>query len=277
MKLFKSLFNFYINASVHVALAVCALVFVTCVELQLALGYKLLFFVFFATVSGYNFVKFFGLARFHHRRLAHWLKVIQVFSCLCFLFMLYFLFQLQINTLYVVFGLAVITFLYAIPFLPKHFLIDEQQNLRAISGVKIYIIAFVWSVVVVLLPVVNAGLDIDFNLLVMLLQRFLLVFVLMLPFEIRDLNYDSVKLATIPQKIGIKKTKTIGVSVLLLCLLLLFFRTNMQFLIVWSYGLVSVLVFFCLITSRQIQSKYFCSFWVESIVIFWFLFLLVFC
>ena len=30
----------------------------------------ILFFIFFATITGYNFVKYFGIAKFHHRKLA---------------------------------------------------------------------------------------------------------------------------------------------------------------------------------------------------------------
>ena len=41
----------------------------------------------------------------------------------------------------------------------------------------------------------------------------------MLPFEIRDMQYDSLKLSTIPQRIGVMKTKIIGVFMLLFFLL----------------------------------------------------------
>ena len=57
--------------------------------------------------------------------------------------------------------------------------------------------------------------SVDAKFLLGFTQRFLFVFVLMLPFEIRDMKYDSLKLSTIPQQIGIIKTKAIG---LLLCL-----------------------------------------------------------
>ena len=40
-------------------------------------------------------------------------------------------------------------------------------------------------------------------------QRYLYVVIAILPFEIRDMQYDSIKLSTIPQQIGIIKTKFI--------------------------------------------------------------------
>ena len=39
-----------------------------------------------------------------------------------------------------------------------------------------------------------------------------MVFVLTLPFEIRDLQYDDSTLETLPQRVGVKKTKIIGGS-----------------------------------------------------------------
>ena len=85
MQVLKRLFDFYINSSIHVALAVCGLVWVTLLNFNVGADLDFLYFIFFATVTGYNFVKYFGLAKFHHRSLASWLKYIQIFSFLCFL------------------------------------------------------------------------------------------------------------------------------------------------------------------------------------------------
>ena len=53
-------------------------------EFEIDFNISLLWFVFFASITGYNFVKFFGLAKFHHRSLATWLKLIQVISIFSF-------------------------------------------------------------------------------------------------------------------------------------------------------------------------------------------------
>jgi len=58
MKMLSLLFNRYVNSSVHVAFAVCSLVGVTCLEFDINSTISLLGFVFFATVTGYNFVKY---------------------------------------------------------------------------------------------------------------------------------------------------------------------------------------------------------------------------
>lgn len=276
MKTFWSVFNFYINSSIHVALAVFAMTWVTLLQFDLGYDKNVLYFVIFASITGYNFVKYFGLAKFHHRSLASWLKTIQVFSALAFGAMSYYFFQLSGNVILLIGVLAIITFLYAIPLIPKHFLFDEQQNLRQVGGVKVYIIALVWSLVTVLIPILNSEYEFDADVMISLSQRFLYVVVLMLPFEIRDLQYDSLKLATIPQKIGIKKTKIIGFLLLLVFVMLEFFKDELDTNALLSTFLITFLTFLFLIFSSLKQSKYYTAFWIESLPIFWLLLLLLF-
>ena len=276
MQIFKRILNFYLNSSIHVAFAATALAWVSIIELDLELEKDLLFFVFFATITGYNFVKYFGVARFHHRSLTGWLKVIQVFSFMAFLAMCYFAFKLKVETLILLAILGVITFFYAVPvMIPKRYLFDDHKNLRQIGGLKVYIIALTWTFTTVLLPLINHSFNIDTDVIIIAVQRFCFVLVLMLPFEIRDLNYDSLKLATIPQKIGIKKTKIIGVSFLFVFLMLDYFKDNLNGDIIISNLIITSTTLLFVLFSNKEQSKYYSAFWVESLPIIWLLILMV--
>lgn len=275
MKLIKAIFNFYINSSIHVALAVYAMTFVTLIQFDLSYDQNVLLFVFFASITGYNFVKYFGLAKFHHRTLAGWLKVIQVFSAMAFVLMCYYLLQLNTDVWLLISVLGIITFLYAIPLIPKHYLFDEQKNLREVVGLKVYIIALVWSFVTVLIPVCNAEINIDADIIITLIQRFLLVIVLMLPFEIRDLNYDNLKLATIPQKIGVKKTKAIGALVLIIFFMLEFLKKELKSTNLIVLAIFSIVVLLFLLFSKKEQSQYYSSFFTECLPVFWLVILLL--
>ena len=276
MKVLKSVFNFYINSSIHVALAVYAMTWVTLISFGLPYDENVLYFVFYATITAYNFIKYFGLAKFHHRSLANWLRVIQLFSAVAFVLMCYYLSKLNLRTLTLIGFLAIATFLYAIPLIPKRYLFDEQQNLREISGAKIYVIALVWCFVSVLLPVMNTGIELSADIWVTLFQRFCYVLVLMLPFEIRDLNYDSLKLATIPQKIGIKKTKIIGVLLLMVFIMLEFFKDEINDKSIISTLMIMFVTLLFLIVSSKKQHKYYSAFWVEALPIFWLLLIMLF-
>ncbi len=276
MALLKQIFNFYIDSCIHVALAVFALSWVTLLEFGIPYDREVLYFIFFASITGYNFVKYFGLARFHHRSLTNWLKLIQVFSLMCFIGMCYFALKLELISLVVILGFGVVTFLYAIPFLPNKILYDKHKNLRNVSGLKVYIIALVWACVTVVLPLLNNHVPLDTNVVVTGFQRFVFVTVLMFPFEIRDLNYDSLKLATIPQQIGIKNTKIVGVLLLMLFFLLEFLKPqlNVEHTVGMLITMFVTLMF--LIFANRNQGRYYSSFWVEGIPLVWLLLLLVF-
>jgi hypothetical protein len=275
MKVLKQLLDFYINSSVHVALAVYALSWVTLKKFDINYDSSVLWFNFYATITGYNFVKYFGIAKWHHRSLASWLRVTQVFSLGCFILMCYFALQLAEESLVLIAIFGGITFLYAIPFLPKKWYLDAQQNLRDISGLKVYIIALVWSGVTVILPLVNNQVGFSEDVIVTVIQFFIFVIALMLPFEIIDLRYDSLKLATIPQKIGVKCTKLLGLVLLLIFYLSEFFKDTIQ----TDYLIIQLIV--CLVLgifilfANQNRTKYYTSFWLEALPVFWLLLMLI--
>ena len=269
MQFLKQIFNFYINASIHVALAVYAFVRVTEFYFGLTYNEPLDFFIFYGTITGYNFIKYAGVAKLHHRSLTNNLKVIQIFSLICFLLLCYYAWKLPFKTLFFLSPLALLTLLYAIPFLSGF-----QKNLRNVSHLKIIVVAIVWAVLTVLLPLFAAEKPFTLNVYLTTVQRFLLVVILILPFDIRDLKYDAISLQTIPQKIGVQKTKKLGYVLLICCLIFEFIiSSNHEFRLVFLIVFTTVLVL--LIRSSEKQSKYYSSFFIESIpILWWFLFLI---
>lgn len=276
MRIIKQLFDFYLNSSIHVAIAVYALSWITLRQFNILHDKSILYFIFYATITGYNFVKYFGIAKFHHRSLTDALKAVQVFSLVCFVLLCYYTFKLPLKTLSYIAAFGVVTFLYAIPFIPKNFYLDKQQNLRAISGLKVYIIALVWAGVTLFLPLINNDFKFNTNVFLTALQRFVFVIVLMLPFEIRDLKYDSLKLATIPQKIGVKRTKMIGVFLLLIFFLVEFFKVELISSSNIKTLVITLITLLFLIFTNKKRNRYYSSFWVESIPIIWLL-IILFC
>lgn len=270
MKGIKLIFNFYINTSIHVALAVYAFLRITELYFDLPHNQNLNYFVFFGTITGYNFVKYAGVAKLHHRSLTKGLKNIQIFSFFSFLALCYYTFKVSLETLFFTIPFCLLTVLYAVPFLSGF-----EKNLRQISYLKIIVVALVWAGFTVLIPVLDAEKEIEFNTVLMLLQRFLIVVVLILPFDIRDVKYDAISLQTIPKKIGVEKTKKIG-------LILLVFSLVLEYLMPFSnwvktpFMLFFFIAILLLMRAKINQSKYFSSFWVEALPIVWWLLLLGF-
>ncbi|TYA53251.1 UbiA prenyltransferase family protein [Formosa maritima] len=275
MGLLKKILDFYLDSSIHVALAVFAFSWMTLIEFNIPFDEEILYFIFYASIIGYNFVKYFGLTKFHYRSLTTWLKVIQIFSLICFILMCYYAIQLEIITLIYILAFGIVTFLYAFPFLPSKMIYDSNKNLRNISGLKVYIIALVWAGVTVFLPLINNNHIINTDVILTIFQRFVLVIVLMFPFEIRDLNYDSLKLATIPQQIGIKQTKIIGALLLLVFFLMEFFKDEINGFSILATLIITIISLLFLVFSKQNQGRYYSSFWVEGIPIYWLLLLML--
>ena len=258
----KKLLNFYINSSIHVALAVVSLSVVTYWKLGASPSMVLVGFIFFGSISGYNFVKYAGLAKLHHRSLAKSLRTIQIFSLSSFLIVVWLSLMLPPRILLWIGLFGTLTVLYALPVFSK------RRNLRSISGIKILIISGVWAGVTVLLPVIESSLEINFGIAIEFVQRFLLILVLILPFEIRDLKYDLAQLGTIPQKIGVTKTKILAFVLLFLILILEILKKE-------KFSLPFDLVFICLVAavsvwfSKSKQSRYYASLWVEAVPVLW--------
>ena len=252
MRVIKQFFDFYLNSSFHVALAVYAMSFITLKRFNILYDENILYFIFYATITAYNFVKYFGIAKFHHRSLTQSLKAIQIFSFICFAFLCYYALQLPFKSLIYILVFGVITFLYAFPFIPKDFYLDNQQNLRDFSGIKVYIIAFVWTGVTVFLPLINNEFTFNADVFITAFQYFIFVIVLMLPFEIRDLKYDSLKLATIPQRIGVKLTKLFGLIFLMVFFFAEFFKDELSNCNITSSSIITfITAIFLVFTNKK--------------------------
>lgn len=270
MKFLKSVFNFYINASIHVAISVFALLRITEIYFDLSYNNNLNYFIFFGTITGYNFVKYAGVAKLHHKSLTNSLKFIQIFSFFCFITLCYYAYKISIDTLLFTIPFILLTVLYAVPFLSGF-----DKNLREISYLKIIVVALVWSGFTVLIPLVDAHIEISIDVVFLLLQRFLIVVVLILPFDIRDLKFDAISLQTIPKKIGIKKTKKLGLMLLFFSLVLEYLSSSSN-MVKTPFMMFFFLVIIFLMRAKTEQSKYYSSFWVESLPIVWWLILLGF-
>ncbi len=257
----RAAFKFYINASVHVALAVSSLIFVTSFELDSDSNLFLVGFIFFGTITGYNFVKFAPAAGMHHRSLTNSLKAIQVFSFVSTLLAMFCLFHLPRNVWLVSGVFGVLTVFYA-PFI-------EKRNLRGLSGLKIYVVALVWAGVTVLIPWSMDQDQLVLNVGILFLQVFLCVIVWTLPFEIRDLKYDPDNLKTLPQRLGVKKTKGLGIAFLVLVIMLEGLKEELKMNFFISLFATVFLSGFLLLRSKRDQSAFFASFWVEAIPIIW--------
>ena len=215
-------------------------------------------------------MKYDALARTQKRKMKFQLKSIALLSLLSFLATGYFFLQLEQTTKIIAFVFLILTLLYTLPFFPN------RRNARNWAGIKIYIVALCWVGVTLFLPIINSEIPFTTDVFLVALQRFILIFVLILIFEIIDLQQDDPHLKTVPQQIGVKRTKMAGTLLLLAFVGLEFLDTNFSYPILLLKTGIAATVFLFLLFAHSKRSKYYTSFWVESVPIFWWVLLLFF-
>lgn len=258
----KRMLDTYLHGSMHVAMSVLALVLMTNHMFGLKFNLPMAGFAYCGTMFSYNFMKYESWYRFK-RTITPRLKIITALSVIAFIAAV--VFFLMLNRVTQITGIIFfgLTALYTIPVFPK------RPNLRNLSGIKVYLVALCWAGVTTLMPLVEVGHEIVTDVILKFSQRFLLVLILILIFEIIDLREDDPMLRTVPQIIGIKMTKLLNLFLLVPFYCLEFFKStvdNMQLLV--NIVLVVATALFTIFATPE-RNKYYTLFWVESIPIFW--------
>jgi len=155
---------------------------------------------------------------------------------------------------------------YVIPIIPFY---KKSPTLREVPYLKIFVIGFVWSLIVIGLPTLNTSPILFFkpDYLLGLLQVFLYTVSITLPFDIRDIDYDrNSQIKTIPQRLGIKKTILLS-QILLFGSIVLLYKINI--LSHHFYGLLigHLVAMFVIAFSKKERSELFFAGLVEGLVI----------
>lgn len=183
------------------------------IETQIQLGMRpqwhpYLFIIFFATLFEYNLHRFVTIVtnkKALNSEKHSWVKphlylfyTLVIASVLGFIISLFFA---KTEVLITFAPIALITLFYSLP------VFKNKKNifrLREIHFLKIFLIAFVWSAITVMLPVIQSENTYNNNhIMLILIERFLFVFAIAIPFDIRDMEIDrQTGLKTIPLLIG---------------------------------------------------------------------------
>jgi 4-hydroxybenzoate polyprenyltransferase len=227
--------DFLLFSNLFIALCAVAQALVTYHLLKVQPDKYVLALVFFATLAMYNFSMVMSRPKdpekspfkrvrwiFSHYRMTVSMTMISVL-CLIPLG----LFYLSIGAQFLMAFTALTAVAYNFPFLTLN---QKKIGLRNIPGIKLFLIAMVWSVSCVLLPIVeienNHALSISSSdTLLLVAKRFLFIAAITVPFDIRDLFQDKLyELKTIPVMLGEKKAYIVCQFLLIgfMVLLLLF-------------------------------------------------------
>ena len=182
MKFLKTILDFYINTSIYVAVAVFSLVQISKLKLNISTNSNLDFFIFFGTIFGYNFLKYFEVFR---KRVFTFTKnyAIVLISLIASFGMIFYFFRLNFNLQKEFLKIGLLILIY--PFIRKFGLI------------KMVFVSFCLTLITVFIIEINHN-------YIYLTQRFFIIFCLLIPLEICDLETDSKTIKTLPKIIGIQ-------------------------------------------------------------------------
>ena len=151
-------------------------------------------------------------------------------------------------------------------------------GLRKIPFIKIFVISFVWTISTMLLLVIENNIPISQNIIFHLIARFLFVFAITIPFDIRDLKYDAQNLRTIPLFFGALKSQFIAVFALFICGVIAIFQ-HLEKALFFPNLLALILLYFVasifIVKSDESKGEMYFSFWGESLSISGYLFLVI--
>ena len=248
-RLLSNILNWIILSNIFVAFCVLALT----ISSEVLLGtsnFKISQFVFFATLFTYNFQRIVKLTQrnvindwyINNRILAVSLMLISGIICA------YNFYYFRTSTQIAIIISAIIAILY--PF-----------RLRLIPFAKIFVIALVWTISTMLLLVFENSMIINQNIILHLAGRFLFVFAITIPFDIRDLKFDDSNIKTIPIIFGERKSKWISVLTLIFAQIIIIvqilcFDLHLQEFIAFLI-LFLLSAFFIINTSEEKSAFYF--------------------
>ena len=172
---------------------------------------------------------------------------------------------------YILIPMGAFSFFYVIPLFPFY---KKSPTLREIPFLKIFVIALVWSLVVVGLPFFEISKQGEFYNLTHLTSIamfaspvFFFIIGITIPFDIRDISYDNNdKLKTIPNAFGIRPSIIIAEVCLLISILLLYTlvsELNVFIGLMLAHLIAMVMIWF----SGEKRKELFYSGWIEGSVL----------
>lgn len=272
MKKSHHFFLFLINSNIFVSFCVLSLAISSeflVVNSKILFPSEVSLFVFFATIFTYNFQRIVRISKSQKHNRKDWTQenkfLIYLVMIICSAISLYFFSKFKTNTQIAIIFSGIISVLY--PF-----------GLRTIPFSKILVISLIWTTSTMLLLILENEIIFSSNVITHLLNRFLFVFAICIPFDIRDIKYDNIKLKTIPIVFGVLRSKLIS----FICLLFVIIISTFQY---WnnklSIGFFIAISLSCIVSSifikksNEKKSEFFFSFWVESLSILLYLFLVI--
>jgi hypothetical protein len=236
-------------------------------------------FVALSIIVSYNFIRYYEIKTKRLNWFKKWffkykiaLFILVILSVIGLVFTVFFT-NFKLKSLLILLPFLLMTLFYVVPIVKIG---NYEFSFRNFPGIKIFSIAIAWAGITVLFPLFEVGMGLNSTIFIEFIQRIFILIAITIPFDIRDLKSDSKSLKTLPQILSVKKTKILGFGLLLIFILLIFLKEN------YSNNAILITVIIAVVTaafvwfSSEEKTRYYASFWVEAIPIFWLILIVLF-
>ena len=227
----RRIIDFLVFTNLFVSLAVVSLLIEPVIFLEGRLFSPYFFFLFFATLCLYSFHRLYRMekrTREEKKEVRHqWILenrklFLTVFIGSVFSLFYLALFHIHNNTLYSLIPVIIIAIAYTVPMFPWK---GEARRLREVPFLKIFLITSVVTYVTTIVPLLEMGIAAIEPWLPLIIRRFLFIFAITIPFDIRDIIFDQEHdVKTIPGTWGAEKAIYLGLTSLVIFLFSLGFE-----------------------------------------------------
>lgn len=265
-RIIKNSIKWIVNTNTWIALATFCFYQLTLLQVGKNIQWNATAFcLFFATLLVYNLFQLIGLKNEPKQWYIQNLKSIKAIILFALAMLVYLVFQLDKTTLFYLSIATLFSFFYATPFIH---LGKNDFNLRKLWFLKSMIVALVWLIACVVIPLSQNEL-LNSNSLMFLCEKFLFIWGITIPYDIKDLKADTKVngMQTIAMKFGVKNTIYISNIILLIaCILALnTYQTN-TFAIVLAYAFPILLHF----NLNEKRNAYWFTFLIDFSIILYF-------
>ncbi len=187
-------------------------------------------FIFSACLFVYSAHRIVGFTKLEHtieNRRIHLIrkfrKHIQIYAGLSLLALFYFAVKLSAQSIFLLSPPTLLAFAYITP-------VFGGRRFRDFPFIKVFIVAGVWAWTCVWVPFSIHGLKSDPAIVIAILEKFLFITAITIPFDIRDLEVDkSRQVKTIPNHWGVRNSLYLCVALLILSMGLVGLQIQLHF------------------------------------------------
>lgn len=264
--------NFLLYSNIYIGLCASCLVVATYLLFSVPVDWIFTLFVFLGTLAQYSWHRWIGLKRIEHptgrflivKRLK---TVIFYTACISTLLSGVVFWLLPLNQQLLMLIPCLLAALYVLPVLPGN------NRLRDLPYIKIFVVSFTWTLITSAIPLSSFGMEISsLTFHALNLERFLFIFAITIPFDIRDSKIDPTQdCITLVTRFGVSRSKYLAYMLLTIGWIIWLSLRNFDFLFFVGVSCIYLLTFILIYqSSREKPDWYFLLFVDGTMILFLF-------